>query len=230
MSLKLWIANKNYSSWSLRPWLLLSQLGIPFEESLVPFSHVSSNPEFGRFSPTAKVPVLEEGDTLVWESLAIIEYLGDSHAEVWPEESNARAWARSAAAEMHAGFTALRNRCPMNCALRLSIPEIVPDLAQDIQRLDALWCEGLERFGGPCLAGAQFTGVDAFYAPVVLRCQGFGLTERLSPPAQAYIARITALDAMQKWQADAIRETPESGHEADSLANGVLEHDLRKEA
>src|SRR5690349_9794152 len=113
----LYIANKNYSSWSLRPWLLMRQLGIPFEERLVPFGHGAGG--FRTFSPTGKVPCLVDGDTVVWDSLSIVEYLADRHPGVWPAEPKARAWARSAAAEMHSGFAALRERCTMNLGIRV---------------------------------------------------------------------------------------------------------------
>ncbi|MGJ8514066.1 Stringent starvation protein A [Carnimonas sp. R-84981] len=225
MSLTLWIANKNYSSWSLRPWLALVEAGIAFEEKQVAFTHAGGNPEFIRFSPTAKVPVLQDGDLTVWESLAIIEYLAERYDGIWPASPQARAWARCAAAEMHAGFTALRNRCPMNCALELRFDAVPDDLAKDLERLDQLWREGLERFGGPFLAGSHFSAVDAFFAPVVFRCIGFGL--QLSDRSQRYIEHILALDSMQQWLSDALEEPPEPGHEADSRANATPVADKR---
>ena len=121
----LYIANRNYSSWSLRPWLLMTELQIPFTEILVPFE-ASNHANFSRFSPTARVPCLHDGDTVIWDSLAIIEYLAEGHAGVWPQERSARAWARSAAAEMHSGFSALRNQCSMNCGLRLRLHSLKP--------------------------------------------------------------------------------------------------------
>ena len=113
---KLYIANKNYSSWSLRPWLLMTELGIDFEEILTPFE-VSNHANFSRFSPNAKVPCLHDGGLVIWDSLAIIEYLAESHPQVWPKATAARAWARSASAEMHSGFSALRNQCSMSCGM-----------------------------------------------------------------------------------------------------------------
>jgi hypothetical protein len=121
---QLHIANKNYSSWSLRPWLLLSELGIPFEERLVTFAqgNGASWQAFRAFSPNGKVPCLHDGERVVWDSLAIAEYLADRHVDVWPSGPDARAWARCAAAEMHSGFAALRNQCGMNCGLRIRLP------------------------------------------------------------------------------------------------------------
>ncbi|WP_025733120.1 glutathione S-transferase family protein [Carnimonas nigrificans] len=225
MSLTLWIANKNYSSWSLRPWMALVEAGIEFEEKQVAFTHAGGNPDFIRFSPTAKVPVLQDGELTIWESLAIIEYLAEQHEGIWPQSHQARAWARCAAAEMHAGFSALRNRCPMNCALELRFSSLPEDLARDLARLDQLWCEGLERFGGPFLAGSKFSAVDAFFAPVVFRCVGYGLP--LSAPCQSYIKHMLALDSMQQWLSAALKESPEEGHEADSRAYAEIVADKR---
>jgi glutathione S-transferase len=168
----LWIANKNYSSWSLRPWVLMRALGIPFDEKIVFFG---TGADFGTFSPTGKVPVLVDGATTVWDSLAIAEYLAERHPGVWPSDPVARAWARCAAAEMHAGFGALRTACSMNVGTRVRLHTIGPDLAHDVARISALWSHGLARFGGPFLAGAAFTAVDAFFCPVAFRVQTYGL-------------------------------------------------------
>ncbi len=148
--MKLHIANKNYSSWSLRPWVLMRTLGVDFQEALHPFAMGGGPNGFEAFSPTGKVPCLVDGDLTVWDSLAISEYLAERHAAVWPQSAAARAWARCAAAEMHAGFTALRQVCSMNCGVRVQLhPESQALLANDLARLQRLWREGLQRFGGP---------------------------------------------------------------------------------
>ena len=224
--LTLVIGNKNYSSWSLRPWLLLRELGIAFEEVLVPFGEPGQPSPFHAFSPTGKVPCLVDGDTVVWESLAIAEYLAERDARVWPAERLARAWARCAAAEMHAGFSDLRNVCPMSCGVRMRIDAPPAGLARDLARLDALWCQGLTRFGGAFLAGDAFTAVDAFFAPVAFRVQSYGLA--LSAPAADYAARLLALAPMQAWYAAALAETwRDEAHEAEARAVGVLLADHR---
>ena len=150
----LYIGNKNYSSWSLRPWLLLTELGIPFDENLIPFEDGGSWEKFRAFSPTGLVPCLVDGEQTVWESLGITEYVAEAHPQVWPADSAARAWARSATAEMHAGFNALRNECPMNVGLRIAMNNTSAALTKDVNRLSELWEQGLDRFGGPFLAGS----------------------------------------------------------------------------
>jgi glutathione S-transferase len=229
---ELYIANKNYSSWSLRPWVLMRELGLAFNERLVPFSDggIGANWDaFRSFSPTGKVPALTDGATAVWDSLGIVEYLAERHPGVWPIEAHARTWARCAAAEMHSGFGALREHCTMNCGIRVRLSETPAALKRDIARLDELWCEGVQRFGGPFLAGASFSAVDAFFAPVAFRVQTYGL--KLSPVAQAYVARLLDVPAMQQWQADALAETwREPGHEKEAEAAGTLLEDLRNQA
>lgn len=223
----LYIANKNYSSWSLRPWLLLSQLGIPFEERLQVFGGGSNYEAFRSFSPTGKVPTLVDGDTVVWESLAIAEYLAEAHPGVWPAERVARAWARSAATEMHAGFATLRTMCSMNCGVRARLHETTPALAADIARIDELWSEGLERFGGPFLAGATFSAADAFFAPVCFRVQTYGL--ELSPEASAYTTRMLALPAMRAWYEAGLAEPwRDAGHDAEVARYASITTDLRR--
>ena len=219
---ELFIANKNYSSWSLRPWVLMTALEIPFRETLVPFGSA----DFRRFSPSGKVPCLVDGGVTVWDSMAITEYLAEQQPSVWPAERTARAWARCAAAEMHSGFNALRSTCTMNCGVRVRIDAWPEAVRQDWARIDALWNEGLARFGGPFLAGAQFTAVDAFFAPVAFRAQTYAAP--LSASAQAYVDRLLALPAMQAWYRGALSESwREIGHEADVLAAGVLLEDCR---
>ncbi|WP_346836627.1 glutathione S-transferase family protein [Microbulbifer sp. SAOS-129_SWC] len=223
---QLYIANKNYSSWSLRPWLLLRQLEIPFEEQLVTFEEGGSWDKFRSFAPNGLVPCLVDGDTCVWDSLAIVEYVAEAQPQVWPAGQGARAWARSAAAEMHSGFAALRDICTMNCGVRVQLAEVPPALQKDINRIDELWCEGLRRFGGPYLAGDQFTAVDAFYAPVAIRAQTYGL--KLSDTAAAYAGRLLQLPALREWIADGVAERwREPGHEAELARVGNIVEDVR---
>jgi glutathione S-transferase len=223
---ELYIGNKNYSSWSLRSWVLMRELAIPFEEHVVPFDPVSSWTKFRAFSPTGRVPCLLDGDTVVWDSLAIAEYLAERHPMVWPREPKARAWARCAAAEMHSGFPVLRNRCPMNCALRVRLHAVPPELRRDIERIDELWTEGLERFGGPFLAGPAFTATDAFFAPVAFRVQTYGLG--LGSAAAEYSNRLLVLPAMQDWKRAAIVEPwLDEEHEVEAKAGGTVLEDMR---
>ena len=198
MSLQLWIANKNYSSWSLRPWFLLKALNIPFDEQLTTFVPGGSSYEkFLRFSPSGLVPCLVTADTTVWDSLAICEYIAEDYPHVWPQEKTARAWARSAAAEMHSGFTTLRRECPLNCSESRPAAEMTPELQKECQRLDKIWCEGLTRFGGPWLAGENISAADAFYVPVALRARTYQLP--FSAAAQTWIDRILAHPAIIEW-------------------------------
>ncbi|PNS08115.1 glutathione S-transferase family protein [Solilutibacter silvestris] len=218
--LTLHIANKNYSSWSLRPWLLMKVLEIPFAEQMHPFGEIFS------FSPTRRVPCLVDGDVTIWDSLAITEYLAEHYSQVWPRDLVARAWARSATAEMHSGFSELRNICSMSCGQRVELAAIPPALADDIARLDALWSEGLWRFGGPFLAGKEFSAVDAFYAPVAFRIQTYGL--KLGDAASAYVQRLLELPAMRDWYASALAETwREDAHETSIAAHGRISADFR---
>ena len=221
----LYIGNKNYSSWSLRAWILLKELGIAFQERLVPFGE-PGYPAFATFSPSTKVPTLHDGTEKIWDSLAIAEYLADRHPGVWPKDAKAKAWARCAAAEMHSGFGTLRDICSMNCGVRIELTTVSPALRKEIDRIAALWTEGLERFGGPFLAGAQFTAVDAFFCPVAFRVQTFGL--ELPSPAADYVKRLLALDGMRQWYEEALREPwRDAPHEDDIPRAGRLHRDLR---
>lgn len=226
-TMKLYIANKNYSSWSLRPWVLMRTLGLDFEESLHPFRIGGGPSGFDAFSPTGKVPCLVDGGLTVWDSLAIAEYLAERHAAVWPQSAPARAWARSAAAEMHSGFSTLRHVCSMSCGVRVRLhPEALTSLAADLQRLQALWREGLQRFGGPYLAGAAFTAADAFFCPVAFRAQTYSLP--LDPVCSAYVQTLLELPAMRQWYGSALSEPwIEPAHDADVLAYGELVSDDR---
>jgi glutathione S-transferase len=222
----LYIANKNYSSWSLRPWALMRELAIPFREILVRFGG-SKNPDaFRHFSPTGKVPCLVDGDITVWDSLSITEYLGERHAGVWPAEAAARAWARSAAAEMHSGFTALRNSCSMACGLRITLHAVDAALERDLERIEQLWAEGLAKFGGPFLTGKSFCAADAFFAPVAFRIQTYD--PPIGPEARRYAARLLALPSMQSWYGAALAETfRDEDHDVELRAAGVWREDLR---
>jgi glutathione S-transferase len=218
----LYIGNKNYSSWSLRPWVLLKELGIPFRERQVVFGQS----DFTDFSPTGKVPCLVDGQTTVWDSLAITEYVGERHPNVWPAEAVARAWARSAAAEMHSGYATLRNVCGMNCGIRVKLRTVTPALLRELARLEELWADGLARFGGPFLTGARFCAVDAFFAPVAFRIQTYD--PPLNPAARRYAAQLLALPSMKDWYTAALAEPwRDEPHEAETRAVGEWTADLR---
>jgi glutathione S-transferase len=222
----LYIANKNYSSWSLRPWALMRELDIAFREHLVPFGHEPSWQTFRQISPTGRVPCLVDGETIVWDSLAIAEYLAEKHSTVWPAERVARAWARSASAEMHSGFSELRNYCSMSCGVRIRLHDFPAVLERDVARLSILWTDGLRRFGGPFLAGKAFTAVDAFFAPVAFRIQSYGLT--LDPAAVAYAERLLATRALREWYAGALKETLRDQPHDDEINHfGRVVEDLR---
>ncbi len=205
-ALELFIGNKNYSSWSLRPWIALRQKEIPFRETLVPFDFESGNPKFADLSPSMKVPVLKDGDLTVWDSMAILEYVAELSPEkgLWPQDRVARAAARAVSAEMHSGFAALRAACPMNIrrpAEKLSVDKAVE---ADIARIISIWTECLEKSGGPFLFG-DFTIADAMFAPVVSRFATYILSE--DPVAGRYHASVTQTAAWQAWEASALKET-----------------------
>ena len=214
MSYTLLIGNKNYSSWSLRPWLLLHAFGVPFTVE----RHVFDTPEFAaeiqsrKRSPNGKVPVLLDGEIAVWDSLAISEYLAERHAGMWPSDAVARAHARCACAEMHSGFQAVRNWMPMN--VRRSYPIAIPreDVQKDIDRLQALWTEARSKFGGagPFLYG-KFSVADAYFAPVVFRFNTYGV--KLSEIVAEYVKAMLAHPSMQQWIADSKAEKEVVDHE-----------------
>jgi len=211
--MQLVIGNKNYSSWSMRPWVLMKGLGIEFDERKISFNlgwTTGFKQAVAAISPAARVPVLIDEGFVVWDTLAIVEYLHEKFPGrgVWPNEARSRARARSVCAEMHAGFGALRQHCPMN--IELAMPEIGPRVLreheavrQDLARIDAMWCDALAASGGPFLFGA-FGAADAFYAPVALRVRSYGLP--LSAPAAAYAARLLAAPGPAAWIADALQE------------------------
>jgi glutathione S-transferase len=223
---ELFIGNKNYSSWSMRPWVLMRQLGIGFHEQIRPFHLNKGEGEFRKFSPSGKVPLLVFGDYRIWDSLAIAEFLGERHPGVWPALADARAFARCAAAEMHSSFGTLRNECSMSVGVRIRLHHVSDGLLAELARLDELWGQGFEQFGGPFLAGSRFTAADAFFAPVATRIQTYGLpvTER----AGRYAALLLQQTAVAEWIAGGIAESfRDAPHEKDILAAGEVLQDLR---
>ncbi|MEG9862288.1 MAG: glutathione S-transferase family protein [Parvularculales bacterium] len=206
--MKLYIANKNYSSWSFRPWLAMRVKEIDFEELLIPFNDNGRNPKFYDFSPTGKVPALVNGDVAVWESLAILEYLTEKFPEraLWPQPEKERAHARAIAHEMHGGFDALRSACPMNMR-RNTGPAAMDNpkaVQRDVTRIETLWQDCLDTYGGPFLFG-EFTNADAMFAPVVNRLEKYALSKH--PAVTAYSATIKALPAWVEWEAAALAES-----------------------
>jgi glutathione S-transferase len=212
--LKLFVGNKNYSSWSMRPWVLLRQAGIPFEEDVVRFDSFDADSRFKQrlsgLTPTAKVPVLVDEDLAVWDTLAIAEYVAELHSEkkLWPADRVARARARSICAEMHSGFTGLRSHCPMN--IEASLPEVgalvwrdQASVRQDVQRLVQMWSGLLDEHGGPMLFG-DFCIADAYFAPVCMRITTYALPV---PPAIAdYVQRVSELPGVAAWIKAALAE------------------------
>ena len=212
--LKLYIGNKNYSSWSMRPWVLLTQAGIPFEEVMARFDSFAPDSGFkkviGPVSPVGKVPALVDADLAVWDTLAIAEYLAEKFPDkqLWPADVKARARARSICAEMHSGFAALRSACPMN--IEASLPEIgqlawrdKPAVRADVARLVAMWSELLAQHGGPMLFGT-FSVADAYFAPVVMRLKTYALP--VPEEIAAYMARVCALPGVKAWVEGALAE------------------------
>ena len=212
--LKLYIGNKNYSSWSMRPWVLLTQAGIPFEEVMVRFDSFDAGSTFkqavGAQNPVGKVPVLVDDGFAVWDTLAIAETLAEQFPDkqLWPADPQARARARSVCAEMHSGFGALRSACPMN--IEASLPDIgalalrdQPAVRADLARLVAMWSELLAQHGGPMLFG-DFTIADAYFAPVVMRIRTYALP--VPPAVAAYIERVCALPGVKAWIDGALAE------------------------
>ena len=226
MTYTLITANRNYSSWSLRPWVLMKALEIPFEDRLEPFTKPDNYEDFRQFSPTGQVPLLLDGERRIWDSLGIALYLADRHPDVWPQDDAARAFAQAVVAEMHGGFGALRNDCTMNVGVRVALKPMSPALARNVARLREIFAEGLTRFGGPWLAGARFTAADAFYAPVAFRIRTYGLDVGAG---QAWVDHVLAHPAMRDWETQALAETwREESHEAELAAAGVITADYRK--
>jgi glutathione S-transferase len=211
---KLYIGNKNYSSWSMRPWVLMKQAGIPFEEVKVRFDSFEANSQFKKtistLNPVAKVPVLVDGDLVVWDTLAIAEYLAETFPEkqLWPSAVADRARARSICAEMHSGFGNLRNLCGMNIEASLAdvgaqLLKDHPGLQDEVDRIVQMWTDLLSRHGGPMLFG-EFSNADAYFAPVGTRIKTYGLP--VPPAISAYIERVQALPGIKAWIDDALAE------------------------
>lgn len=207
MSLTLVIGNKAYSSWSLRPWLAMKHLGLAFDEVLVLMGLPSTRPDVLKHGASTTIPILKDGDILVWETLAILEYLNETYAggALWPKDKAARAHARAISNEMHAGFGALRARCPMNVRRRVEPYALTPEAQQNVDRIQAIWSEARQRYGadGPFLYGA-FSAADAMYAPVVMRLHFYAIP--VNALSRAYMDAILAHPAMRQWLDDAARE------------------------
>jgi glutathione S-transferase len=207
--LTLYIANKNYSSWSFRPWIAMTAAGVPFREVLIPFDNPAGNPRFKEISPTGRVPVLHHGDIRVWESLAIIEYVAELFPDkrIWPEAAVDRAAARSVSMEMLSGFRALRSACPMNIRRPKGKLDLAGDVRAgvdtDVARISTMWVQLLDRSGGPFLFG-EFCGADAMFAPVVNRFDTYDLvTDRT---LLDYMAAIKGHPAWKAWETAALAE------------------------
>jgi glutathione S-transferase len=209
MSLTLVIGNKNYSSWSMRPWVALTASNIAFDEVSIPlYTGDADKQRILKFSRSGKVPVLVDGDVAVWDSLAIIEYVAERfpEAKLWPEDRASRAHARSVSAEMHSGFAALRNECGMNLHRPVGAKALSAEARADIARIQESWTECRERYGklGPYLFGA-FSGADAMYAPVVHRFRTYAIGVNL--PVRDYMDTMMALPAFQQWTRAGLAET-----------------------
>jgi glutathione S-transferase len=207
MALKLIIGNKNYSSWSLRPWIAMKVAGIAFDEEVIPLYEPGSRERVLKYSPAGKVPVLIDDGVAIWESLAILEYLAEKFpkASLWPVDAAARSHARVVATEMHGGFAPLRRACPMNLWLPPKPRPQTEEVMDNVRRIDALWRDCRARFGrgGDFLFGA-FGAADAMYAPVVARLHNFGIP--VGPEAKAYMAAVMALPAWGEWLEAALKE------------------------
>lgn len=203
--LTLYIGNKNYSSWSFRPWIAMEAAGIPFEEVLIPFDFAAGNPRFRDISPTSQVPVLHHGAQRVWQSLAIIEYVAELYPEagLLPKERDKRAIARSVSMEMLSGFRALRNACPMNIRRPKGKIALADGVMADVARIETIWRNLRAHSGGPFLFGA-FSGADAMFAPVVNRFETYDLVS--AGDTLSYIAAVKAHPAWQKWETAARAE------------------------
>lgn len=214
MGLHLIIGNKNYSSWSLRPWLAMKVAGIAFEETVLPLDAPDFKARLAAFGGAGKVPLLVDGTTRIWESLAILEYLAEKFpaAGVWPREPAARAHARAVAAEMHSGFSSLRSRLPMNVRRPVISRALDAGAMADVARIEVIWAESRNRFGagGPFLYGA-FGAADAMYAPVVSRFHTYAV--EVGTVARAYMAALMHLPAWSEWREAACRETSVLPHD-----------------
>ena len=219
-------ANRNYSSWSLRPWVLMKTLGISFEEESVTFAGLDNYETFRAFAPNGMVPVLVDGERTVWDSLAIMLYLADRHEGVWPTGEDAKVWAQCIACEMHSGFSALRADCTMNVGVSVRRNPDSAALKRDLARIGEIFEQGLDRFGGPFLAGERFTAADAFYAPVAFRVRTYDLP--LGPLGMQWLPRMLDLPAMREWEVTALADRyREMGHEVELGRAGTIIEDRR---
>ncbi|MFC0323873.1 glutathione S-transferase family protein [Gallibacterium melopsittaci] len=193
--------SKPASSWSLRPWILLKELGIPFQDIQVNFlaDRQQQRHTFLQFSPTGKIPTLHDDQQIIWDSLAIIEYIAEDYPQVWATDRQARAWSRSACAEMHSGFASLRQVCGFAPLVKTPLNDVPESVITDLNRINQLWEQGLERFGGPYLAGEQFTAVDAFFVPVAGRIETYSLERYFSTQSRAYQQKLLHLASYQEW-------------------------------
>jgi glutathione S-transferase len=198
MDMTLVVGSKTFSSWSLRPWILLKQAGIPFKEVVIALNQVSTREQIKKFSPSGRIPVLLHGDVRVWDSLAISEYLHEifPDRELWPRKAEDRALARSVSAEMHSGFAAMRQQLSMNVTKRFPTPALSDDTQSDLKRVFDIWNDCLSRSGGPFLFG-KFTIADAMYAPVTTRMTTYSIP--LTGAIEKYVETMSALPAMQEW-------------------------------
>ena len=225
MTYTLITANRNYSSWSLRPWVLMKALGIAFTDRIEPFTKPDNYHDFRRFSSTGQVPVLIDGERRIADSLAIALYLAERHPGVWPTNEAARIFAQGAACEMHGGFGHLRNDCTMNVGVRVRPKPMSEGLQRNVARVREIFEAGLSQFGGPWLAGAEFSAADAFFAPVAFRIRTYGLDVGAG---QAWVDRILAHPAMLQWEAEALAEEwREVSHEGELAAAGMITADYR---
>jgi glutathione S-transferase len=208
MTLKLIIGNKNYSSWSMRPWIAMKVAGIPFDETVIQLYVEDTAEKIKAHSAAGKVPILIDGEVRVWESLAILEYLADKFpaAGFWPADPAARAHARAISTEMHAGFVPLRSECAMNMARPAEKRQVSADAMANIARIATIWTEARARFGadGPFLFG-KFSAADAMYAPIVSRFETYAVD--VAAPVKAYMQAVFALPAWQEWRRAALKET-----------------------
>jgi glutathione S-transferase len=207
MSLTLVIGNKNYSSWSLRPWIAMKVAGIAFDEVVIPLYERGSREQALQYSPAGKVPVLIDGDQRIWESLAILEYLAEKfpQARLWPDDARARNHARVVSTEMHGGFQALRKNCPMNLWLPVKSRPLPEEAMADTRRITALWADCRTRFGhGGLFLFGTFGAADAMYAPVVARLHTYGVN--VDARTRSYMDAVMALPAWSEWRGAALKE------------------------
>ncbi|WP_188612452.1 glutathione S-transferase family protein [Chelatococcus reniformis] len=226
--MKLIIASKCYSSWSLRPWLLMKAFAVPFEEVVIPLRTAGTAQAIAAYSPSGRVPALIDGPTTVWDSLAVIEYLAERRADLslWPRDSGARAVARSISAEMHSGFQALRQACPMNLAFRFAARDRGEAVAADTARVTAIWRQMRQSYGakagpdgGPFLFGG-LSAADAMFAPVVTRLDTYSIP--VDPVSGAYMDAVLALAPFKEWRAAALTEPAIAGY--DDIGETPIEH------